>query len=111
MEGKLYLIERTSKDMDYRYYAEHGEMGGVPDAIGYDDSCHARKFYSEEDAARFIQTELPEWGRDLHRPVGLTFADFNVADGLELRTMLWYGIEIPNDMLEPTAGRLRIWRR
>ncbi len=31
--------------------------------------------------------------------------------GLQLRTMLWYGIDIPHEMLEPTAGRLRIWQR
>lgn len=27
--GKLYLIERADKGADFRYYAEHGEMGGA----------------------------------------------------------------------------------
>ena len=110
MGGRLYLIERLDKDTDYRYYAEHGEIGGVPDAIGNETPAHAKKFRTEEDALNFIRTELPEWGRELHRPARLCFADFDTADALQLRTMLWYGIEIPDSLLEPTAGRLRLWR-
>ena len=110
MGGRLYLIERMNKDTDYRYYAEHGEIGGVPDAIGYETPAHAKKFRTEEDALNFIRTELPEWGRELHKPAGLCFADFDTADALQLRTMLWYGLEIPDSLLEPTAGRLRLWR-
>ena len=109
-EGTLYLIECFGKDTGCRYYAEHGEVGGIPDAIGYEIPCHARKFRTKEDAAHFICGELPAWGRELHRPVGFTFADFDGADALQLRTMLWYGIEIPADMLEPTGGRLWLWR-
>ncbi len=107
--GKLYLIERPGRDTDCRYYAEHGEMGGVPDAIGYDTAAHARKFRTEDDALRYIHTELPEWGKALHKPVGLGFADFNGDVGLS--ATLWYGLEVPDDMLMPTTGRLRIWRR
>lgn len=110
VEGKLYLVERFDKDTKYRYYAEHGEVGGIPDAIGYEAPCHARKFRTKKDAAHFICAELPEWGRELHRPVGLTFAGFDEFEALPLRKMLWCGIEIPADMLEPTAGRLRLWR-
>lgn len=110
MGGRLYLIERLDKDTDYRYYAEHGEIGGVPDAIGYETPAHAKKFRTEEDALNFIRTELPEWGRELHKPARLCFADFDTADTLQLRTMLWYGLEIPDSLLEPTAGRLRLWR-
>ncbi len=110
MDGRLYLIERLDKDTDYRYYAEHGEIGGIPDVIGYEIPDHARKFRTEEDAMNFIRTELPEWGRELHKTTGLCFADFDTADALQLRTMLWYGIEIPDSLLEPTAGRLRLWR-
>ena len=85
-------------------------MGGVSDAIGYDCFAHARKFRTEEDALQFIRTELPEWGRQLHKPIGLGVADF-IWVVSEIAVMLRYGIEIPADMLEPTAGRLRIWRR
>lgn len=90
----LYLIERFDKDTDYRYYAEHGEVGGVPDAIGYDCPAHVRKFRTEDEALRFIHTELPEWGRTLHRPAALGFADFT-WDALGLATLLWLGV--PND--------------
>ena len=34
MERSLYLI-RNVTDGSNLYYAEHGEMGGIPDAIGY----------------------------------------------------------------------------
>lgn len=33
MAYSLYLI-RNTRDTDL-YYAEHGEIGGVPDAVGY----------------------------------------------------------------------------
>ena len=109
-QAKIYLIERSGTNDDCRYYAEHGEMGGVSDAIGYDCLAHARKFRTEEDALRFIRTELPEWGRQLHKPIGLGVTNF-IWVVSEIAVMLRHGIEIPADMLEPTAGRLRIWRR
>lgn len=34
MAYSLYLI-RNTRDTDL-YYAEHGEIGGVPDAVGYE---------------------------------------------------------------------------
>lgn len=107
--GKLYLIERADKGADFRYYAEHGEMCRVPDAIGYETAVHARKFRTEGEAEKFIQTQLPEWGRGLHRAVGLDFAGF-FLDGIELSALLWFGITVPDKLLEPTPGRLRIWR-
>lgn len=108
-QAKIYLIERFGTNDDCRYYAEHGEMGGVSDAIGYDCIAHARKFRTEEDAQQFIRTELPEWGRELHKPIGLGMIDF-FGVVAEISIMLRYGAEIPDDLLEPTAGRLRIWR-
>lgn len=111
MDGKIYLVERINEIGNCRYYAEHGPMGEVQDAIGYDNPEYAKKFRTEEEARRFIQTEIPEWGRETHRTVGLYFTDFDTADGLQLRTVLAYGIGIPDEMLEPKAGRLRIWRR
>ena len=41
MAYSLYLI-RNTRDTDL-YYAEHGEIGGVPDAVGYDEPLHAMK--------------------------------------------------------------------
>ena len=108
-QGKLYLIERINDRSDYRYYAEHGEKGGVPDAIGYGAVPHARKFRTEGEAQDFICTRLPEWGRKLHRAVSLSFLDFPM-DAVNFRVMLRYGIEVPDEMLKPTAGQLRIWR-
>lgn len=49
MAHNLYLI-RNIRDSDHLYYAEHGEMGGVPDAIGYDTPPHAMKFLTCQDA-------------------------------------------------------------
>ncbi len=110
MEGKLYLIERINRSEGCRYYAEHGEMGGVADAIAYDTSDHAQKFRTEEDALHFIQTGLPAWGRDIHRPASFTRVDFG-WDNPELMVLLRHGAPVPDQLLEPTAGRLRIWRR
>ena len=107
--GKLYLIERTGEDLEYRFYAEHGEMGGVPDAIGYDTAAYARKFRTEAEAQTYISTRLPEWARGLHQPVALGAADFLWAASA-LSVMLQYGMEIPDQVLEPTTGRLRLWR-
>lgn len=42
MAYSLYLI-RNTRDTDL-YYAEHGEIGGVPDAVGYHDLEIARMF-------------------------------------------------------------------
>lgn len=39
MAYSLYLI-RNTRDTDL-YYAEHGEIGGVPDAVGYSRLCRA----------------------------------------------------------------------
>lgn len=107
--GKLYLIERADKDADFRYYAEHGEMGGVPDAIGYETAVHAKKFRTEDEAQAFIRTQLPQWGRDFHRVVELDFTGC-FWEGAELSAFLWFGITVPDKLLEPTPGRLRIWR-
>lgn len=110
MDSKIYLIERTKETMDCRYYAEHGEIGGMPDAIGYETAAHARKFPTEDDALRFIQTELPEWGRALHQPTAINPAGF-IFEAPELFTLLHHGASIPGHLLRPTSGRLRIWRR
>ena len=109
MSGQIYLIEKIGEYSDCRYYAEHGEIGGVPDAIGYECPAHARKFRTEDEAMRFIRTELPEWGQTLHKPAAFSFADF-IWDASGLSILLLHGEHIPNSMLEPTAGRLRIWR-
>lgn len=52
MAHNLYLI-RNIRDSDHLYYAEHGEMGGVPDAIGYDTPPHAMKFLTCQDAQAY----------------------------------------------------------
>lgn len=60
MSSKVYLIQRAYDSGNYRFYAEHGEKGGVLDAIGYDCAVHARKFRTEHDALNFIHTQMPE---------------------------------------------------
>lgn len=106
MRNELYLIEDLKGSSDCRYYAEHGELGGVPNAIGYDVPAHARKFRTEDDALNFIRTDLPEWGREHHRPVGISGF---IWDFPGLTALLDQGIDIPDEMLLPTAGRLRLW--
>ena len=54
MAYSLYLI-RNTRDTDL-YYAEHGEIGGVPDAVGYDEPLHAMKFRTYEEAQAYIDT-------------------------------------------------------
>ncbi len=110
MSSKIYLIKRDYDSGDYCFYAEHGEMGGVSDAIGYDRAAHARKFRTEDEALEFIHTKIPEWGRTCHRPVVLSASDF-IWDAPGLSALLWQGKAIPKKMLMPTAGKLRIWRR
>ena len=56
MERSLYLI-RNVTDGSNLYYAEHGEMGGVPDAIGYDIPPHAMKFRTRDEAQDYITTD------------------------------------------------------
>ena len=107
MRNALYLIEDSTETSDCRFYAEHGEKGGVPDAIGYDTPAHARKFRTEDDALNFIRANLPEWGRNHHRPVSISGFLWDVP---VLAVMLYHGLDIPDEMLPPTPGRLRIWR-
>lgn len=110
MSSKVYLIEHVYDSGDCRFYAEHGEKGGVPDAIGYDCAAHARKFRTETDALDFIHTQMPEWGRTCHKPVAFSALDF-VWDALGLAAILWLEEPIPEEMLASTANRLRIWCR
>lgn len=108
MEHSLYLICR-SRGADHLYYAEHGEMGGLLDAVGYDELPHAMKFRTQEDAQMYIDTQLPEWARGCHRPVELTASNFTWPCQA-LATMLRCGVPIPDQLLLPTPGRLRIWQ-
>ena len=55
MAYSLYLI-RNTRDTDL-YYAEHGEIGGVPDAVGYDEPLHAMKFRTYEEAQAYIDKQ------------------------------------------------------
>lgn len=108
MERSLYLI-RSLTDGSNLYYAEHGEMGGISDAIGYDIPPHAMKFRTREEAQDYITTKLPEWARDCHKVAELDASDF---------TWLYWGFTsmihtyepIPDRLLQATPGRLRIWR-
>ena len=94
------------------YYATHGEKGGVPDAIGYTEMTHARKFRSAEDAQAFVEYELPAWGRKLHHPVPIPYFQFmNTSTMSKIAGCLVRDSEIPDALLEPTPGRLLVWRR
>lgn len=110
MENQVYLIKHSYDASKSAFYAEHGEIGGMPDAIGYDQAAHARKFRTEEAAWEYIKTVFPAWGREIHNPVSMNAGDF-IWGAIELSIHLRSGLFIPDRLLEPTAGRLRIWRR
>lgn len=94
------------------YYAMHGEKSGVPDAIGYAEMQHASKFRSAEDAQAFIENELPAWGRKLHHPAPIPhFLFMSTSTMSKIAGCLIRDDEIPDELLEPTPGRLLIWRR
>lgn len=101
MRNELYLIEDSTGSSDCRDYAEHGEMGGVPEAIGYETPAHARKFRMEDDALNFIHADLPERRRGHHRPVSITLF---VWDASVLAVMLNQGIDIPDKIYKAPGG-------
>ena len=112
----VFVIRRNNgNDLDYCNYSAHGEIGGVADAIGYDKTAHARKYHTAEEAQKFIDTELPEWGRGYHHPVEVKPWDLlYCATPLQgaLQAAMWLpGVKISDDLLKPTPGRLLIWRR
>lgn len=107
----VFVIRRSGcTGGEYCDYAEHGEMGGVPDAIGYDQTAHARKFRTAEAAQSFIDRKLPEWGRDCHHVAAVTAYELFFG-APALSCAMCADLEIRDDLLEPTDNRLRIWRR
>ena len=92
-------------------YASHGEKCGMPDAIGYDTAAHARKFRSVVEPQDYIETKMPEWGRDIHRVAEVRPWDILLA-GLPLFAYMCRLDEpIPDALLEPTQNRLLLWYR
>lgn len=83
----------------------------MPDAIGYDETAHARKFRTVEEAQEFICTKLPEWGRDCHYPAEVKPWDLSLYETPLYAAMLQQDVKIPDELLRPTQGRLLIWRR
>lgn len=108
MKNYLYLIQNIRDNGDL-YYAEHGEMGGLPDAIGYDTLPHARKFRTYEEAQAYIGAQLPAWARACHRIVALDAAAF-AWQHQGISALLAAGALIPVHFLMPTPNQLRIWR-
>lgn len=105
----LYLIRciGVSKKL---CYAEHGEMGGIDDAIGYTEPQDAMKFRTREEAQEYIDTKLPEWGKTCHYPAEYCASDFMWHP---IGTLLAFCSNevIPDQMLQPTPDLLRIWLR
>ncbi|MPN18031.1 hypothetical protein SDC9_165389 [bioreactor metagenome] len=107
----VFVICRKNASGGPNYYAAHGSMGGVEDAIGYDEKMFARKFLTEDSAQAFIRDELPEWGRSIHHPKEMTPCEIMI-DCPELFVAL-----LENDdekiclALEPPGARMLIWRR
>lgn len=96
---------------DYCCYTTHGEKCGMSDAVGYDTAAHARKFQNVEEAQNYIDSKMPEWGRDIHQVTEVRPWDVLLA-GLPLFAFMCTPDEpIPDALLEPTQNRLLIWRR
>ena len=117
MAYSLYLI-RNTRDTDL-YYAEHGEIGGVPDAVGYDEPLHAMKFRTYEEAQAYIDTssrsgqETAIVRRSLPPrilPGSAVELRLCSAAASRSRALGRLGQPIPDRLLAPTPGRLRLWR-
>lgn len=113
MEYQTVFVIRRNDDINRKCYnySTHGEKAGVPDAIGYDETVHARKLRTEEEAQEFICTELPEWGRALHHPVEVRPSDLCFYASPLCGAMFQKNVKISDDLLKPTPGRLLIWMR
>ena len=100
MAYSLYLI-RNTRDTDL-YYAEHGEIGGVPDAVGYDEPLHAMKFRTYEEAQAYIDTSSRS-GQETASSGGATASHFTWL-GCGITAMLRSGKPIPDRLLAPTPA-------
>ena len=67
------------------------------------------KFRTYEEAQAYIDAQLPEWAKDCHRPAELTASHFTWL-GCGITAMLRNRQPIPDRLLAPTPGRLRLWR-
>ena len=85
-------------------YAENG----APD---YGTLLDARKFLTSGDAQAYIDRELPAWGRPLHHPVEVFPWDMLFASPALTWFMLHADVKLPQHLLEPSSGRLLVWRR
>ena len=109
----VFVIRRNDgRDTGCDFYATHGEKAGVPDAIGYTEMEHARKFRSAEDAQTFIENELPAWGRKVHHPAPIPrFLFCRTSTMSKIGGCLIRGDEIPDELLEPMPSQFLIWMR
>ncbi len=105
----VYVLARINDE--HSCYACHGEKAGVPDAIGYTDKCHARKFLSEEDARIFGETQLPAWGRARHCVLELSAWDLAIGcPKLAAYRDTHRLAQVPEEYLETPADHLLVWR-
>ena len=86
-------------------------MGEMEDAIGYGTLLDARKFLTSGDAQAYIDRELPAWGRPLHHPVEVFPWDMLFASPALTWFMIHADVKLPQHLLEPSSGRLLVWRR
>lgn len=109
-EKSVFVICRNDVCGDPKYYAAHGEKGGVKDAIGYDDKPCARKFLTEDDAVAFIGSELPVWGRNIHSVEEMVLYEIMLNCPNLFSALLGNNKEALRLALEPPENRLLIWR-
>ncbi len=106
----VFVISRNDGCGGANYYAAYGEMGGVEDAIGYDEKTFARKFLTEEDATSFIGNELPAWGRAIHHAEEMELYEIMLRCPILFGALLGNDEEVLRLSLEPPGNRLLIWR-
>lgn len=109
---KIFVICRKDGDIEHSdNYCKHGPMGEMEDAIGYGTLLDARKFLTSGDAQAYIDRELPAWTRPLHHPVEVFPWDMLFASPALTWFMLHADAGLPQHLLEPSSGRLLVWRR
>ena len=109
---KIFVICRKDGGIEHSdNYCKHGPMGEMEDTIGYGTLLDARKFLTSADAQAYIDRELPAWSRPLHHPVEVFPRDMLFVSPALTWYMLHAAEEVPPHLLEPSSGRLLIWRR
>lgn len=105
----LYVLKRIHCQDEY--YVRHGEVGGVPDAVGCAEKQYARRFLSGKDAQEFLNQKIPAWARDCFEVEPICKETDGVLFWPAACQAAFWAEETTEDMLNPAGNRLLLWRR